>query len=127
MNNIQKKVCKTAILLKDLPQGKNRHFSFITKRNKIVSIGWNKSFKTHPLANKFGHRFNCIHSELDVINSFNYSIKELQNYSIYNVRVMKDGKIGYSKPCDICQDLLVFFGLKKIYYSNWSKFNVFSC
>jgi deoxycytidylate deaminase len=83
----------------------------------VISVGWNKSFKTHPIAKKLGCRFDSIHSELDVINSFPYKISELHKYTLVNIRLMADNTLGISKPCEFCEQLLTIFPVKKIVYS----------
>lgn len=101
-----------------------KHFSFILLRNKILSIGVNKPNKTHPLAFKFKHRFNCTHSELDSIVRFKYSHEILQKCDMVNIRVSINDEIRIAKPCCYCFSLISAFGIKYIYYSN--RYNSFS-
>jgi hypothetical protein len=87
--------------------------------NKVVSWGFNKAFRTHPLALKFQHRFADIHSELAAIASFPYRIKELRNYEIVNVRVKRiDNLFGYAMPCIYCIPMLQSFGFTKVTFSD---------
>lgn len=120
--NLENKLIDTARTLFDLPTGRFKHFSFICKRNRIVSVGWNKAFKTHPVARKFHHRFSCIHSELDCLNNFPYKIGELSYYKFYNMRLYKDKRVALSKPCLHCQYMLSSFNVKKVYYSTPENF-----
>jgi len=123
MNNIQKKCLRVAKDLFDLPTGRSKHFSFLVLRNNIISVGWNNSLKTHPLANKFGHRFNGIHSELSVIKNNNDNFL-LPHLSLINIRFLRNGKLGNSKPCIPCQTMLDHFGIKKVFYTYSGGFNV---
>lgn len=100
-----------------LPSGRSKHFSFILDGYRVLSEGWNQTFKTHPLAAKFGHRFSAIHAELDAIRKFPMENSYLKFCTMVNVRIMADGTIGLSKPCVHCQKLLDAFGLHDIYYS----------
>jgi len=102
----------------DCPDGRSKHFSFLILKNRIVGIGYNLSFTTDPLANKYGYRFNAIHSELKAIKEFIYPPGFLSRCSIINVRILKDNTIGMSKPCQRCQRLLSDFGITEIYYTN---------
>jgi deoxycytidylate deaminase len=101
----------------DLPDTKYKHFSFLIRRNKIVSVGYNLSFHTHPIAKKYKYRFSNIHSELAAIKNFPYSPSLLYKYTMVNVRIMGNGCIGLSKPCDKCQQLLLDFDIRKVLYS----------
>ena len=117
MTNLQNKIVDTARTLIHLPQSKYKHFSFICERNRIITIGWNDSFCTHPIAKKFRHRFSCIHSELSAISKFPYSIKRLSKAKFINVRLNINGELALSKPCLSCQYMLYSFSIKTISYS----------
>lgn len=95
-----------------------KHFTFILERNKILSVGKNNPEKTHPLALKFGHRFNCIHSELAAIVNFPRPNIYLRACTLVNVRVGVNGDIRISKPCHVCQYMLAAFNITDIYYTN---------
>jgi tRNA(Arg) A34 adenosine deaminase TadA len=114
---LNEKIRKLAESSYDLPSCRNRHFSFIVERNKIVSFGWNSSLKTHPLAAKFGHKFSSIHSELHAIKNFPYSPKELVHYDFINIRINRNHTYCLSKPCIHCMQLLIAFNIPKVIYS----------
>lgn len=103
--------------LVSLPDSRKKHFSFILLRNKILSVGYNQSFKTHPLAKKFGTRYNSLHSETAAIINFPFPIKRLNDCVLVNVRIMLDGSIGLSKPCQSCQGMLYAFGFESLLFS----------
>lgn len=106
-----------------LPDARHKHFSFIVKRNKILSVGYNLSFTTHPLSHKYGYRFSNIHSEMKAILDFPYPPTYLRDCTLINIRIMADGSVGLSKPCSKCQKLLKDFSITNIYYSvNGSRF-----
>lgn len=94
-----------------------KHVSFICDKSKIVCVGINKPFKTHPLAYKYLYRYSNIHSELDAILAFPYAIKTLPRYQLYNVRIRNSHTVGLSKPCQKCQKLLFDFRLTNIFYT----------
>lgn len=94
-----------------------KHFSFLFRRNNLAAIGFNKPNKTHPLSNKFGYRFNCIHSELDVLLNFEKPLKELKNYELLNIRLDRNGDVKLSKPCKFCQQLLKYYKTRRVLYS----------
>lgn len=98
------------------PIGRNKHFSFIIRRNNIVEVGWCDSLKSHPLASKFGYRFNAIHSELAVITKFN-DLGNAHKYKFLNIRFYNK-RLGMAKPCPICQRLLVNYNFNEVTFSN---------
>ncbi len=118
-NRLYKKILKITFSDISLITCKHRHFTFIAKRNIIISYGYNQIFKSHPIANKFSHRFSDIHSELAAILHFPYPIKELKNYNIINLRIRRDNnQLGLSRPCQKCFRMLNTFGINEVYYSN---------
>lgn len=122
-SKIVKRMLRICQDLYDLPDS-NKHFSFILDKNVIVSVGWNQSHKTHPIAAKFGHRFSGIHSELHAIKNFKYPIKELPHFTFVNIRLMKNRTVGLSKPCKHCSKMLSFFEVGEVWYSNFDKFEL---
>lgn len=111
------KLIKLAKANIELPIGGQLHFSFIMKKKKIVSFGYNNAWKTSSLAAKYGHRFSCIHSELMAIKNFPYHISELCNFTFVNVRLRRNGDIALSKPCQCCSRMLDAFGISEVYYT----------
>lgn len=100
--------------LVNCPDSSKKHFSFLVIRNKIVSIGWNKAWKTHPLAKKYQYRFACTHSELDCILNAKVPISDLNNYTMINIRLDSSLNLQLSKPCSSCQVLLSDFGINDV-------------
>lgn len=112
-----------AIIFFELPQHNNyKHFSFILKRNKIVSFGWNLQHKTDAFAHRFKYKHPYIHSELMSIKIFPFSPIELRNCKIVNIRLNNNKQLRLSKPCNDCLRLLSFFDLREIWYSSDSGF-----
>lgn len=101
-----------------------KHFSFIVKKNKILSIGINNPKKTHPRNLKYNYtgRYNNnisevvgVHSELSAM--VKYGFEDCTNCVLINTRVNAAGKIANSKPCKGCQSLISQFNFKRIYYT----------
>lgn len=98
---------------------RNRHFSFIVDGNKIVCWGHNEIFRTHPLAARFLHRFSDIHSELAALSRFPFETTEMSKFRFLNVRVRRaDNMFGHALPCERCTNMLRYFGLKQVIYTN---------
>lgn len=116
--NLLNKCVKLSRKLISLPDSRQLHFSFLILKNRIISVGYNLSFKTHPLAKKYNHRFCSIHSELKCIKNFPYPLDYLSKCYLINIRIMKNGKLGMAKPCIRCQRLLEDFDIRHIIFSN---------
>lgn len=114
------KLIEIARNLYHLPVGRQKHFSFIMRKNKILSFGYNNSRKTDPLAARFGHRFAAIHSEIMGVKNFQYPVGELENCTLINIRLLNDEgrSLALSRPCEFCQKLLGVFNLHTVIYSN---------
>ncbi len=102
-----------------IPNATKIHFSFLTYKSNILSIGWNDGWKTHTLAKKYGYRFDAIHSELNCIINYRRDKELLRKCTIVNIRINKFKQLRNSKPCHICNRLLTDTNISKvIYYDN---------
>ena len=104
--------------LKDVPNAHNRHFTFIVRKKRVLSMGWNNGCKTHPKAKELGYRFDNIHSELAAILNFKYPLDTLEKCVLVNVRVNRFGQLRMAMPCKRCLLWLSSFGLDSIWYTN---------
>lgn len=103
--------------LLDKPSSKNKHFSFIVKKNRIRSIGINNTKKTCPLSYKFNPLWPYVHSEMSAVSKFDGKLSELSNCILVNVRLDKQGKVMMSKPCKNCLRMIQIFDFKKVIYT----------
>lgn len=115
---LQTKLIKLSFDLIHIPNATNKHFSYLLDGNKIVSVGFNNSKKTNPLAAKHNYYNGNIHSELDVIKRYKGSVNDLRYMTMVNVRVNRLGKVQNSRPCQECEIFLQTFDIKKIFYTN---------
>lgn len=111
-------VTKSIELIDKPVSARSKHFSYIIKKNRIMSIGWNLSTKTHPLAKKFGNRFSRIHAETMAVRKFPYPPELLKECCMVNLRLGKKNKLLLSKPCSFCYRLLEHMELKSVMYTN---------
>ena len=99
-----------------------KHFSFILVNSKILAVGINHPFKTHPIAMKCGYRFDSIHSELAAVTQLRHKIN-FQKCRLVNIRLssssLKYGKpiLRMSRPCILCIKWILLMNFKQIYYS----------
>jgi deoxycytidylate deaminase len=102
---------------------KNHHCSFVIQRGRIISIGQN-SHKTNPKnlmfpkTNKYGvdispYRGTC--SEWNALKK----VEKQKNLVLINIRLDNNNlSINYSYPCESCRNLIRYFDINEIYYTN---------
>lgn len=108
-------ICRKQI---HLPDSGFKHFSFLMDGKKQVSFGWNLGFKTSPEGARWGHRFAAQHSEIMCIRNFPYSVHELNQYLLVNIRLNKMFQPALSKPCKFCVNFLNHLGINQVIYSD---------
>ena len=90
----------------------------IFNKNRILSVGFNHKFKTHPIIQTLGGDFHkTLHAEIHaIIQVKNKAI--LRGSSIFVYRSNKDGFLAIAKPCPCCQKIIKHYGIKDIIYTN---------
>lgn len=95
---------------------KHRLGAVIVKGNRILSTGFNEIRYAKEIGN------STLHAEqaaiLKLLKAGRQS--ELVGASIYVSRFTKAGKLGCSKPCEMCHELIRSVGLSRIHYLNES-------
>lgn len=86
--------------------------AIVVKKNKIISVGFNKPHKTNPNS---PNKYKNIHAEFDAIWS---SEEDLKGASIYVFREHKNGQLASAKPCKDCQKLIEYSGIRRVYYTD---------
>ena len=121
-------------------EGSCKHTAFLMCRNRIVTMGWPKPFKTHTIC-KDQTRFESIHAETAAILSyrhwFNQSIKKnakIPNLDIVSIRLSTDSLVERgpilrnAKPCTACMTLIVsLVPIKRLWYTTdegWEKLHL---
>ena len=124
MTRLESKLITKSFNLIDLPDSRFKHFSFLCRRNRIISIGWN-SRKSHTKAELHGYFFESMHSELHCILNAKNTIDNLSDLTLYNVRINNWNEVCMSRPCVICQKLMFVFNISKCKYTNTK--GIFEC
>ena len=108
-----------------------KHFSFILKNKRIVSIGMN-SPKTHPLnlkynyINKQRHKISEVvgtHSELRAV--IKLGLDDYKGYTLVNTRINRNHDLDYSFPCNGCMEMIKELGFDRVIYT--TKYGEFEC
>jgi len=123
------KLVNWARALRPAHKPKNFHVSFILQKTRVVAVGLN-SEKTHPLNLKYpkisdegvnvsSHKFTC--SELNAfIKLKNLRKRSTNKLVVVNVRILKNGELGYSAPCQSCRSLISYLDIKELYYTDFT-------
>lgn len=130
MNKIDKSI-KTAIQLFPIAYDSKTtyqafHFSFLYRKNRLISIGQNDTHNESAKAKKFADRFNLglqkkypyIHSEIDALAKVWGKQYIDSSYSLVVIRLNKAMELQMSKPCGGCSKVLQAIGLSKVWWSD---------
>jgi deoxycytidylate deaminase len=117
VTRLENKLVGQGRLLLPYFEGRSRHISFLTIRGTAKSMGINSYTITHPLANKFGHLGDNVHSELAALVHLPRSVNA-SDCTLYNIRFAMDGSLKMSKPCKYCAKLITAFNVRKCYFTN---------
>jgi len=122
-------ICMQMLRIESDLQKDKCHYTIITNKNRIVSIGTNKLFKTSPLAKRYGYRYGAYHSELTAWQNAPRDL-DFSKCRLWNVRLSRlSRKIGrpiirMARPCPICAAWLKPLNFREIIYTTdvgWSK------
>lgn len=101
-----------------------KHFSFIFLKNRLISIGINNPYKTHPRNLEIGFYSRSgedisttvgVHSELSAI--LKLGEQDCSKFTLVNTRINRNNQIDLSKPCKSCYSLVKQLNFKRIFYS----------
>jgi deoxycytidylate deaminase len=109
------------------PSIEHKVCAVIVRGGAILSVGFNQR-KTNAFVEYYtdkvrGHGrgyYMSTHAEQNAILSIRKKV-DLTGSTIYVARLRslasKYGKVGLSRPCNICQKVLLSYGIKKAYYT----------
>ena len=104
--------------------GRQFHTTFFLKKNRIVSMGYNNYYKSHPINLRHNYKDrdgnDCryhvgLHSEIACF--LRYGQEDTSDLVWINIRIGRNGLVGLSKFCQGCQSLLRQSGFKRAFYS----------
>lgn len=70
--------------------------------------------RTHAKLNRI-YKWPFLHAEANVILSL--GMDNCEGLNLYVLRILKNNHIALAKPCDDCQKLIDYVGIKHIYYT----------
>jgi deoxycytidylate deaminase len=98
--------------------GKYRLGAVLARRKKVVSIGWNHMYKSHPAMMRILRNIDWtpgLHAE--VKSCLGVAMSELRGAEMYVGRILRNGNPAMARPCGLCQSFLREVGIRKVYYS----------
>jgi deoxycytidylate deaminase len=95
------------------PNPQFKHFSFIIDGGRVISIGMNNQFKTHPITKKFNYFTANVHSELS--SWLRLGEEDCSDYAIVSTRIDRNERLCCSFPCRGCAALLKQANFREIW------------
>ena len=101
----------------------SRHSAALFKKNKVLSVGYNKSIKQiNNINNNNNHSFKItVHAEVDALYQASKK-NDLRGIDIIIIRTKNlcNGQMTLrnSRPCNDCIDKMMKIGIRKVYYSD---------
>jgi len=86
----------------------------VVRQHRVIGTG-NNVLKSHPMMHKPGNFFRCIHAEIAAC--LNAPRDGLAGSLVYVARILKNGNAALAKPCEVCDDLMARFMVRRAYYT----------
>jgi tRNA(Arg) A34 adenosine deaminase TadA len=90
----------------------------LVKGKTVIGAGCNRN--DHPKLRRWRSRHlfphTGLHAEMAALWGCDW--KALPGTRLYVVRVKRDGSLAMAKPCKVCEELIGWAGIRKVYYSN---------
>lgn len=100
-----------------------KHGAIIRKAGNTVAVGINYTINDPAyLEDEIAISHAAIHAEIAALNAARKV--DLNGATIYVARVIKNGELRMSKPCENCQAELINRGVKKVIYTVESSMNL---
>lgn len=95
-----------------------QHISFLVKKNKIISIGFN-SCKTHRLALDHNYKWPSTHSEIAAISRIpRQTPQNAPRIALINFRISRaTGRFTAASPCPDCFKMIKSAGIGRVYFT----------
>jgi deoxycytidylate deaminase len=84
----------------------------IFNHGRILGVGWNNPYKTHPKSNT---PYRTIHAEFAA--ALDCEKGKIRGSNIYVHRLLRNGNPALAKPCKHCLAMLKGYGLQNIFFS----------
>lgn len=89
----------------------------IVRGGKVLSIGFNRRGWNGLSEHYRTKEHVCtVHAEVDAILQKRRKVR-FEGAKVYVARIRTDGSVGNAHPCEMCQDVLFHYGVKKAHYT----------
>lgn len=112
-----------ASAMMDRPTSSFKHFAFIARGTRILSIGWNDLQATnYSIITNKKHRFEVkyplggLHAEGNAIRRMK-DLNECRKATLISIRLSNKLELRNGCPCEDCMKVINAVGIKRIYYS----------
>lgn len=99
----------------DCPKHDDYRVGAILFKRKYVYQAKRNSFKTHAALRKI-YKYPHLHAEAACILA--HGLDNCAGLDLLVVRIDKACNLRIAKPCDSCQELIDFVGIRRVYYTN---------
>jgi len=94
--------------------------ALIIKGGSLLSVGVNNKDKTHT-SYWNGKHDHGLHAEFAALRK----VRHHDNATMYVIRFLKNGDLGVSKPCELCQEVINKSNIRAVHYighdGEWKK------
>lgn len=84
--------------------------ALVVHKNMVLSVGYNQP-KTHPIS--IDTPMQQLHAEMDAL----LRCGSTEGVDVIVVRSKPSGKPGLAKPCEVCENILRRFGVRRVFYT----------
>jgi len=94
-----------------------RHVAILFKGSRILDYAYNRTDKTKAVCTRFGYDRGMPHAEFAVLLKYirTRARDGLRGISMMVLRWDARGRPATSLPCKTCEDVVAWFGVKKVY------------
>lgn len=94
-----------------------RHVAVLFKGSRVLDYAYNRTDKTKAVCRRWGYRRGMPHAEFAVLLKYIRTKRRdsLRGVSMMVLRWDALGRPAASSPCQTCEDVIAWFGIKKVY------------
>lgn len=91
-----------------------KHGCVIFKGKRVLAAGHNRIRSARSISTRFVNHPYSIHAEIDAILR---ARRNLRGCSVLVIRLSKNGRLVYSRPCEQYRKYIDYVGIRHIFYS----------
>jgi len=89
----------------------------LSKKNRVISTGYNQMEKTHPLMQKISKTNYTLGLHAEIHCCIGVSAKDLLNSDLYVYRVKRNLEPALARPCAACYTFLCDVGVRRVHFT----------